>query len=343
MKALVNFSAEPRSVELRDLPVPATRPDQVLLQVKAVGVCGSDLHQWLGNQSWKVNYPVTLGHEFCGVISEVGADVTQFKPGDRVVSETHAVVDESSPYWRTGQYHIDPARLGFGYGVNGAMAEFVAVPERCLHRLPENLPFEKAALVEPCCVAYNAVCCHGAVRPGESVAVIGPGPIGLLCAQMAKISGANPLFLIGTPADEARLKQGLAVGVDKTFDGSEDPLSAILGAGDGYGCDIAIDAAGVSATLDLAIRLVRPGGRIVKVGWGPQPYGMSLDPLVQKAITLHGSFSHNWPIWERVIHMLATGQIDLTHILSLTAPLDEWESAFNAMHRGSAVKAVLIP
>ncbi len=113
-----------------------------------------------------------------------------FREGDRVVSETAAVLDLDSPFTRAGQYNLDPNRLGFGYGVNGAMTKFVKVPERCLHRVPEGLAFEKAALTEPCCVAYNAVCMNAQIRPGDSVVVIGPGPIGLLCALMAKLSGA---------------------------------------------------------------------------------------------------------------------------------------------------------
>ena len=113
--------------------------------------------------------------------------------------------------------------------------------------------------------------------------------------------------------------------------------------GDGYGVDVVIDAAGVSSTLQLALELVRPGGQVTKVGWGPQPHGASLDLLVQKAVTLQGSFSHNWPMWERVIDMLASGQINLDRILGMTAPLPNWKQAFDAMQHGEVVKAVLVP
>src|SRR3954471_9091199 len=154
MTGVVNFAAEPHSVEMRDLPIPEIGADDVLLQVAAVGVCGSDLHQYSGKQSWKVNYPVVLGHEFGGLIAQVGTRVRRFREGDRVVSETAAVLDLDSPFTRAGQYNLDPNRLGFGYGVNGAMTQFVRVPERCLHRVPDELAFEKAALTEPCSVAY---------------------------------------------------------------------------------------------------------------------------------------------------------------------------------------------
>ena len=344
MIGLVNYSSEPHSVELRELPTPEIGEDDVLLAVEAVGVCGSDLHQYTGMHSWKVNYPVVLGHEFGGFVAETGKRVSKFKEGDRVVSETAAVIDLGSPYTRAGQYNLDPNRLGFGYGVNGAMTKFVRVPERCLHRVPDQLPFEKAALTEPCCVAYNAVVMNAHIKPGDSVVVIGPGPIGLLCALMARLCGANPLIVVGVKADAKRLAVARQIGATHTFgEQGENVGEAVKALGDGYGVDLVVDAAGVSATLKLALDLVRPGGQISKVGWGRDPYGHSLDPLVGKNVTLKGSFSHNWPMWEKVLHMLATGQIDLEHVLNRVAPLADWKSCFDEMHAGNLVKAVLKP
>jgi L-iditol 2-dehydrogenase len=344
MIGLVNFAPEPHSVELRELPAPEIGEDDVLLAVQAVGVCGSDLHQYAGKQSWKVNYPVVLGHEFGGVIAEAGKRVRRFREGDRVVSETAAVLDLDSPFTRAGQYNLDPNRLGFGYGVNGAMTQFVRVPERCLHHVPDGLAFEKAALTEPCCVAYNAVCMNAHIRPGDVVVVIGPGPIGLLCAMMAKLCGASPLVVVGVKADVKRLAVAERIGATHTFgaDG-EDVLAWAKALGDGYGADVVIDAAGVSATLKLALELVRPGGQISKVGWGLEPCNFSLDPLVAKGATLRGSFSHNWSMWEKVLGMLASGQLDLEPILNRVAPLHEWQSCFEGMHSGELVKAVLKP
>src|SRR5262245_18690765 len=128
--AVVNFAVDKHSVELRQIPTPEFGPDDVLLQVAAVGVCGSDLHQWTSAHSWWVNYRVGLGHEFAGTIAKVGANVSAWKEGDRVVSETAAVIDPNSPLTRTGLYNLDPTRKGFGYGVNGAMTKFVRVPSR---------------------------------------------------------------------------------------------------------------------------------------------------------------------------------------------------------------------
>jgi len=344
MPAVVNFSAEPHSVEMREIPVPEIGENDVLFAVQAVGICGSDLHQFTGKQSWKVNYPVVLGHEFAGIIAKKGRNVRGFAEGDRVVSETAAVIDAASPYTRQGLYNLDPNRLGFGYGVDGAMTRFAKVPERCLHAIPPQLSFEKAALTEPCCVAYNATCGNSRIRPGDTVAVIGPGPIGLLCALMAKIAGAGRLVVIGIPADARRLEVAEKLGADFTLGAKGENIPEwVKNFGDGYGFDLVIDAAGVSATLKLALEIVRPAGQITKVGWGPQPLNFSLDPLVQKAVTLQGSFSHNWPIWEKVIALLASGQLNLDLVLNRVSPLAEWREAFEEMHEGRIVKAVLTP
>jgi alcohol dehydrogenase/L-iditol 2-dehydrogenase len=341
MSGLVNYSRQPLSVELREVPIPEIGERDVLLRVGAVSVCGSDLHQWRGSHGWPVNYPCILGHEFAGTIAKTGARVLNFKEGDRVVSETAAVIDESSPLSRTGLYNLDPARRGFGYGVDGAMTEYVRVPERCLHAIPAGLPFEKAALTEPCCVAYNAVCVNGRIRPGDSVLVLGPGPIGLLCAMMAKLSGAGHLIVAGLPNDKHRLSVARQLGANATLEGRV--LEHISQHGDGLGVDVAIDASGASATLQMAMQAVRPAGQIIKVGWGPQPIQFSLDPLVQKNITLSGSFSHNWPVWERVLSMIGSGQIALDLIVSRVASLPEWQECFEKMEHGEYVKAVLKP
>ena len=143
MPGLVNYAPEHGSVELREVPVPEIGEQDVLLKVQAVSICGSDLHQWHGTHSWKVNYPCILGHEFCGTIEQAGKRVKNFKEGDRVISETAAVIDEFSPYTRRGLYNLDPNRLGFGYGVNGAMTHYARVPERCLHAMPAQLHLRK--------------------------------------------------------------------------------------------------------------------------------------------------------------------------------------------------------
>ena len=336
--AVINYSRDKWSVEIREIERPEPGPDDVLLEVANVGVCGSDLHQWTSDHSWPVNYPVVLGHEFGGIIAETGKNVTNWKQGDRVVSETAAIIDLNNPMSKIGLYNLDPTRKGFGYGVNGAMTKYVKVPARCLHKVPDKLPFEQACLTEPCCVAYSAVVENTLLKPGDRVIVIGPGTIGILCAAMAKLRGAN-VAVLGLESDRTRIEIAKQYG-----------CTGIIGDAlewarerDGLGVDCVIDAAGHSKTLSIALQLVRPNGKITKVGWGPQPLDFSLDPLVQKNITLQGSFSHNWPMWERVLILLASGQLNVRPIIGGVWPITQWHEAFEKMHSGEVVKSVLKP
>jgi L-iditol 2-dehydrogenase len=336
--AVVNYAPEKGSVEIREIEKPTIGDEDVLLEVANVGVCGSDLHQWTADHSWPVNYPVVLGHEFGGHIVETGNKVTGWKEGDRVVSETAAVIDVNNPMSRVGLYNLDPSRKGFGYGVNGAMTRFVRVPARCLHKIPDHIPFEHACLTEPCCVAYSAVVENTGIKPGDRVVVLGPGTIGILCAAVARLCGAQ-VAIVGLEADKHRLDIARQYGCETIIGDATDWAFKR----DGLGADCVIDAAGSSITLKIAMHLVRPNGKITKVGWGPQPLGFSLDPLVQKNITLQGSFSHNWPTWERVIALLASGQLDVKPIIGGVWPITEWHTAFEKMHKGEIVKSVLKP
>lgn len=336
--AVVNYAPEEGAVEIREIDKPSVGEENVLLEVSHIGVCGSDLHQWTADHSWPVNYPVVLGHEFGGVIAETGDQVTNWKEGDRVVSETAAVIDFDNPLTKTGMYNLDPSRKGFGYGVDGAMTRYVRVPARCLHRVPDHIPFEHACLTEPCSVAYNAVVENTRIKPGDRVIVLGPGTIGILCASVAKICGAQ-VAIVGLEADKHRLDIAKQYGCETIIGDATDWANEY----DGLGADCIIDAAGVSVTLQTALQLVRPNGKITKVGWGPRPLGFSLDPLVQKNVTLQGSFSHNWPVWERVISLLGSGQLDVKPIIGGIWPITEWKKAFEKMHKGEVVKSILKP
>jgi L-iditol 2-dehydrogenase len=343
MRAVVQYALQPRAVELREVERPGELgSDEVLLASRAVGVCGSDVHQYHNTQSWKVAVPVVLGHEFCGVVAAAGKSVRGFREGDRVACETAAHICGQCIYCRTGEYNLCPERRGFGYDVNGAMAELVKVPARCLHHLPDAVSFEKAALTEPCCVAYNATCVKTRLRPGDSVLVLGPGPIGLLCLALARLSGVGWLAATGLKQDTTRLVIAKDLGADRTILAEEEQVSEVVrSVGDGLGVDLVVDATGSSAALKMALECVRPGGQVTKVGWGPQPLNFSLDPLVRKAARLQGSFSHNFAIWEKVIALLASGRLNPTRVVGRVEPLARWQTCFDDMASGKIVKGVI--
>lgn len=346
MDALIKYGRDDKNVEVRDIPQPPDPlPHQVIVQVQAAGVCGSDLHMWRENHSWEIKLPLVLGHEFCGTVAEVGADVTQFKVGDRVAVETAAEVCGSCIFCHSGNYNQCPNRLGYGALHDGAFTKFVTARQQILHHIPDNVPFEHASLTEPICVAYNALVEKTpVVRPGDTVVIQGPGPIGMMALFIAKLRGASKIIMVGTNRDIKRLEVAKTIGATDTFNIQEnDPIEFVRELGDGYGVDLIVDCTGVSIALKSAMEMVRPNGIITKIGWGPEPLNFSLDPLVQKAVTLQGTFSHLYATWERVLGLLSSGQIDLNPIIGGVYSISDWEEAFEEMETGNNVKSVLVP
>jgi alcohol dehydrogenase/L-iditol 2-dehydrogenase len=342
MRAVVKYGRQDKNVEVQDVPEPTMGPDQVLIEVRATGVCGSDVHMWREQQSWAVKQPLVLGHEFCGVIADVGTNVSGFKVGQRVACETAAQVCNSCVYCLSGNYNLCPTRLGYGALADGSMTSYVAARPQILHHIPDNVPFEHAALTEPICVAYNALVEKTTMKPGDLVVIQGPGPIGIMALQIVRLRGAGTIVVLGTNADEKRMEVAAELGAHYTVNiQREDAGQLIKSLGDGFGADLVVDCTGVSRALKQSMELVRPNGRITKIGWGPQPLDFSLDPLVGKAVTLQGSFSHTYPTWERVLTLLSTGQVNLNPVIGGIYGLEEWEEAFHKMEVGENVKSVL--
>jgi len=343
MKALVKYGHRDGELELREVPEPTIGPDDVLLEVKAAGICGWDIEMWRHTMSSPVTVPVIQGHEFAGVIREVGERVTEFAVGDRVASETAAVICGKCPQCRTGNYNMCPNRKGFGYGVDGAFTKFVRVPQRCLHRIPDGVSFDHAALTEPACVAYNALVVLSDVRPGLPVLIIGPGPTGLFSLQIAKACGAGPIMIAGTARSATRLEVAVKLGADLTINVSEEDAAQIIqDQTSGQGVPLVVDAAGNDRAVELSLSAVARRGQITKIGFGPAPVNLSLDPLLQKSACLQGTFSHTWATWEAVLAMITRGGLQIEPMISHRVTLDQWEETFEAVENRQAVKAVFV-
>lgn len=345
MEALVKYDSRDHAVEIRQIPEPpAPGPNEVVLEVRAAGVCGSDLHMWHENHSWKIKLPLVLGHEFCGVVADVGANVTGFKVGDRVACETAAQVCNQCIYCLTGNYNLCPNRLGYGALADGAFTRYVTARPQILHHIPDNVPFEHAALTEPICVAYNALVEKtSSMKPGDTVVIQGPGPIGIMALLVTRLRGASTIIVLGTDRDQHRLDVAAELGATHAINiQRENVTDLVRSMGDGFGVDLVVDCTGVSIALKQAMELVRPNGTITKIGWGPEPLGYSLDPLVGKAVTLQGSFSHTYSTWERVLGLLSSGQINLEPVIGGLYSLSDWEAAFSKMEAGDNVKSVLM-
>jgi L-iditol 2-dehydrogenase len=344
MKAVVKYENKPNATELREVPVPKISPNDVLVKVAYVGVCGTDPHMHNGTVSFNFNCPFILGHEFAGTIVETGRQVKTFKIGDRVTSETHADYCGHCTLCRTNNYHLCRERKGFGFHLDGAFTKYVKVPQRILHRIPDNVSLKAAAVTEPFCVAYKSVICNSTVNPGDTVVVIGPGPIGLLCMKMAQLSGASEIIAIGAEGDDNRLEVAKGFGATITINSSkQDALPKIMSLGDGYGADLIVDTAGSTETLKLSMDAVRPNGQITKIGWGPKPVNLSLDPLIAKSVTLKGHFSHTWDVWEKCLTLMSKGQVNLERLITHELPIDKWQEAFELVESKKAMKVVLTP
>ena len=267
-----------------------------------------------------------------------------FAAGDRVTCETAAQTCCVCVYCRSGEYNLCPQRRGFGFAVDGAFTRFVRADYRRLHHLPEDVSYEAAAMTEPICVAYNAVAEKSHVQPGDLVVVVGPGPVGLFCLQVARLAGAGTVVVTGTKRDQKRLELAKRLGADLAVDVSEqDPVEVVRGLGDGLGAHLVIDCAGVPPAIQQSLTMVRQNGQVTKVGWSLQPVNLTLDEIVAKAITYQGAFSHTWKTWETVLELLRQGKIATEPLVSEVWPITRWEEAFHRLEALEAHKILLYP
>jgi alcohol dehydrogenase/L-iditol 2-dehydrogenase len=341
MKALVKYEMADGCVEVRTVADAVPLLGRVLVEVQAVGVCGSDIHMWRNSQSWPVKLPLILGHEMAGVVVDDG-NLPGMEVGQRVVCETAESVCGRCSFCRSGAYNLCPHRRGYGAMADGSFARYLSVRPEIVHHVPDNVAAEHAAMTEPLCVAYNALIERVRIVPGDTVVIQGAGAIGIMATQVARLAGAGHVIVLGTGVDEHRLKIAALVGATATLDVEQDDPSDLLACvGDGFGAELVVDCTGSSAALSQSMQLVRPLGTIAKIGWGPAPYGRSLDPLVAKAATLAGAFSHTHKTWERALTLMSTGGVDLAPVLGGTYDLQDWERAFGLMEDGRNVKSVV--
>src|SRR5215831_13806341 len=264
MKALL--LSEYGHLEVTDLPIPTLRPDELLIRVAACGICGSDVHGYDGSSGRRIP-PIVMGHEAAGVVETVGSDVSNFLPGDRVTFDS-TVYCGSCPSCLRGAVNLCDRREVLGvscgdYRRAGAFAEFVAVPARIAHRLPDNLAFHEAAILEAVAVALHAVSLVP-VRLDSTALVLGAGTIGLLLQQALKVAGCARVFV--TDVDATRLKLSEELGATATLKSGPHLVSKLLNLTNGIGVDVAVEAVGITPTIASAIECVRKGGTVLLVG-----------------------------------------------------------------------------
>lgn len=343
MKAVVKYASGRGNVAVMDMPEPVPRPDEVKIDVKAAGICGSDIHIYRGERTLTIKPPVIMGHEFTGVVAELGSSVTEWKPGDRVTSETSAYICGKCVWCRTGNYNICPERRVIGYWFNGAFAKYCVVPSRIVHRLPDNLGFVPGALSQPLAACVNAVAEKTVISPGDVVVVAGPGTIGLLSLQLAKAEGAL-VVLCGTELDRRRLDLGRELGADVTIDvQDEDPWEVVSRLTDGAGADVFIECSGSPDAVRMGFRLVRRGGRYTQIGLTGRAFELDLDTVAYKELTMRGSIGQKWTSWRRGLRLLSEGLVKTEPLVSDVLPLTQWKTGFMKMEKEESVEVVLTP
>jgi len=350
MIGLVKYGTGPHETELREIPVPETGDDDILLEVKAAGICGADIAWDDGLMPEKLNCPVVLGHEFAGQIAEVGKNITRWKVGDRVVSDGAADVCGVCDNCANSQFHICAKRISMGYNVDGGFARYVKIHARALARipntlmlLPDTVSFEEAAILEPTANAYKALCDDSKVKPGEDVVIFGAGPQGILSVIMAKLKGCGKIIAVGLEIDKARLEKAKEVGANYTLVADKQDVPAEVDRiTKGKKVPLVVDCAGSNRVLPLAMKMVKPNGEIVKVGFDAQPYNGSLDLIVDHAITVQGHYGSEAHDWLNCINLLALGKLNLEPIISHRLTLENWKEGFRLIRGRQAIKIVFL-
>jgi L-iditol 2-dehydrogenase len=330
MKALV--LDEYNQLNYRDFPKPEIDADEVLVQVKACGICGSDVHGMDGSTGRRIP-PLVMGHEASGVIAEVGENISNWKKGDRVTFDS-TIYPLDDWYTRKGHYNLSDNRKVMGvspgdYKKHGAFAEYVTVPAHILYRIPDNVTFEQAAMVEPVAVAAHAVNISK-IKPGDSAVIVGAGMVGMFVVNMLKIAGANPI--IALDLDENKLKLAKEFGATHALNSAENNVhQEIKKLTKGRGADFGFEVVGLSETVNLCINSLRKGGTAVLVGNLKPEITVPLQKVVTTELSLLGSCAINGE-YELVLDLLASGKISVDKMISAVAPLSEGAYWFNRLY-----------
>ena len=346
----VVLKAEPKpGIQVGDLPVSKISPEDVLIRVKAVGICGSDVHiyEWTpGYESLAKYMPIVLGHEFSGEVVEVGKQVSEFCPGDPVTSETLQTCGRCI-YCLSGRHTLcDQQRtLGrIGQEKHGAMAEYVACPGSLLHKIPGGVSFEEAAMVNPATVTLHALR-RAEIFPGDPAVVLGAGPIGLILAQGVKAAGASPVIVTGLSQDRERLDLAKSLGADEVINVDlENPIEKVKAMTGGHGVVTAFEVSGSTKAFSQGLEMLRKGGSLIAVGIYPAEISLNATRnLVREMKSIRGVYGWLRSDWSRALDLIASGKIQVTPLITHRLSLERAEEGFEACLDRKALKVILSP
>ena len=329
-------------VEVREIPEPEPAPDEVLIKVKSAAICGSDLGIYHYTSAYsKMKLPVVMGHEFSGEIIEIGPKVNGYKAGDRVLSESVKACGVCE-FCRIGMSNLCDGSTLFGIHTNGGFAEYVTVPYKLLHRIPENMSYDQAALVEPLSNAVHFVRDITPFRIDDYVVVQGCGPIGLFSAQLFKLGGAKVL-VTGLSVDKVRFGIAERLGLETLNVEKESLEDRVMEETNSRGADIAFVAVGVPPAVKQATQIIKKRGTITVVGIFGQEAPLNMTWLVRRELKIHGAYDAKPENFPQSISLISRGLIDVNSVLTHKLSLDEAEKGFRVAIDKTGGKVVFNP
>jgi threonine dehydrogenase-like Zn-dependent dehydrogenase len=345
MKAIVKTAPGPGNVAYTDFPDPELLPGHALIEVRAAGLCGTDLslYKWTDSMAgqFRPRIPVVMGHEFAGVVAQVGPGVTGLHAGDRVTANPIMYCGRCY-YCKAGRQSICEDRPLLGLGLNGCFARFVTVRQENIYLLPPEVSFEAGAMSEILCVALHALE-RVSVGPGDTVVVVGPGPLGFLVLLAARAAGASRLILTGLAADSDRLKVAASLGAHAIEVDATDPAEAVRGLTRGLGADVAFECSGHPSGVPQALGLVRKGGKIGVLGMGNADSSFNTAVLSYREVEMVGIRAYDPTTWHRSRDVLVSRQFPLEILITHRLPLQEAARGIELMESRQGLKIMFTP
>ena len=338
MKALVKAKAEP-GIWMQEVPRPEIGPNDVLIKIRKTAICGTDVHifKWDDWSQRTIPVPMTIGHEFVGDIVEIGKEVEDFQPGDRVSGEGHIVCGHCRNC-RAGREHLCRKTVGVGVNRSGAFAEYLSIPAHNAYKLPEDLPDDIAAILDPFGNAAHTALSFDLV--GEDVLITGAGPIGIMAGAIAKKIGARHIVI--TDVNPYRLKLAEDLGLEHAVDASKTELAAVmdeLGMREGF--DVGLEMSGNGRALNDMVKDMNHGGKVALLGLLPDGAALDWSQVIFKSLTLKGIYGREmFETWYKMIALIQEG-LDLSPILTHHYPLERFQEGFEVMASGQSGKVVL--
>lgn len=342
MKAIIKTKPGPGNVELVDVPVPGIAETEVLIKVRAMGICGSDILIIDGDMD--ANVPIILGHEFSGEIVEKGSKVTHFSIGDRVASELSIQSCRWCVDCRRGDFHLCANRRAPGIHMNGVFTEYIALPEFSLHKIPDNISYEEGAVMEPAAVAAHGVLERALIQPEDFVVIIGPGTIGLLALQMVMHYGAKKVVVAGKENDmHLRLLTAQELGADRIINVDRENIEDIVfEMTDGRGADLVVDCAGTQSAIYEGIQVLKKHGRLCTMGMpGEIEIGIPWKKAIFRDMDLIFSYSSSASSWNIVRSMLERGAINVKPLITHRESFSNYQIVLDDATKGNVIKAIL--